>query len=108
MTCYHAVEKGHVEMLRWARENGCPWSASTRIKAGKKLGYTDDFGNEAQGWDMGGFMDNISTIMGGVEDDPDNATQQLRQVAQQQVQQLLQGLGQHPSLQTLLQGLSLD
>ena len=32
-------------MLRWARENGCPWKAYTRDWAATKLGYTDDFGN---------------------------------------------------------------
>ena len=32
-------------MLRWARENGCEWTASIRDKAAAKLGYTDDFGN---------------------------------------------------------------
>ena len=34
-----------LEVLRWARENGCPWDASTRDWAAEKLGYTDDFGN---------------------------------------------------------------
>ena len=33
-----------VEVLRWARENGCPWTAATRDEAAE-LGYTDDFGN---------------------------------------------------------------
>ena len=33
-------------MLRWARENGCPWTAATRDWAAAKLGYTDDFGNQ--------------------------------------------------------------
>ena len=32
-------------MLRWARENGCPWDADTREKAAAELGYTDDLGN---------------------------------------------------------------
>ena len=44
-TCRFAVDKGHVEVLRWARENGCPWTAWTRDRAAVKLGYTDDFGN---------------------------------------------------------------
>ena len=34
-----------MELLRWARENGCPWTASTRDEAAAKLGYTDDLGN---------------------------------------------------------------
>ena len=34
-----------MEVLRWARENGCSWHAGTRDKAAAKLGYTDDFGN---------------------------------------------------------------
>ena len=32
-------------MLRWARENGCPWDDYTRDRAARELGYTDDFGN---------------------------------------------------------------
>ena len=44
-TCDSAVNKGHVEVLRWARQNGCPWTASTRDRAAAELGYTDDFGN---------------------------------------------------------------
>ena len=32
-------------MLRWARENGCPWIAQTRDRAAAELGYTDDLGN---------------------------------------------------------------
>ena len=31
--------------VRWARGNGCPWSAETRDLAAAKLGYTDDLGN---------------------------------------------------------------
>ena len=37
--------KLHLETLRWARENGCPWDAATREQAAAKLGYTDDLGN---------------------------------------------------------------
>ena len=36
---------GRVEVLRWARENGCEWNAEARDRAAAKLGYTDDFGN---------------------------------------------------------------
>ena len=32
-------------MLRWVRENGCPWPAYTRDRAAAELGYTDDLGN---------------------------------------------------------------
>jgi hypothetical protein len=28
-TCAHAAEGGHLEVLKWARENGCPWDEST-------------------------------------------------------------------------------
>jgi len=45
MTCFNAVDKGHVEVLRWVRENGCPWNAYDRDRAAAELGYTDDFGN---------------------------------------------------------------
>ena len=38
-----AVNYRQVETLRWVRENGCPWYASTRDQAAWKLGYTDDF-----------------------------------------------------------------
>ena len=44
-TCRFAVDKGHVEVLRWARENGCPWTAGTRDRAAAELGYTDNLGN---------------------------------------------------------------
>ena len=37
-------------MLRWARENGCPWRAMDRDRAATTLGYTDDFGNLVD-WD---------------------------------------------------------
>ena len=38
-------KEGRVEMLRWLRENGCPWIAHTRDQAAAKLGYLflDDF-----------------------------------------------------------------
>ena len=48
--CYHAVNEGHVEVLRWARENGAPWVAWTRNKAARELGYTDDLGNLVDEW----------------------------------------------------------
>ena len=44
-TCYYAVQEGNVEVLRWARQNGCEWTAETRDQAACVLGYTDDFGN---------------------------------------------------------------
>ena len=44
-TCRYAVDNRHVETLRWARENGCPWDAATRDRAAAELGYTDDLGN---------------------------------------------------------------
>ena len=49
-TCFYAVAYGHVEVLRWARENGCPWDARTREWAAAELGYTDDFGNLVDVW----------------------------------------------------------
>ena len=57
-TCYWAVSKGHVEVLRWARENGCPWDAYIRDWAAAKLGYTDDFSNlEEESDDEYGYED---------------------------------------------------
>ena len=40
---------GHVEVLRWARENGCPWRLHIRDRAAAELGYTDNLGNLAIG-----------------------------------------------------------
>jgi hypothetical protein len=28
-TCSRAAEGGHLEVLQWARDNGCPWDAMT-------------------------------------------------------------------------------
>jgi len=39
-TCYAAAEGGHIELLRWARENGCPWGEDTRRLAAAK-GYVE-------------------------------------------------------------------
>ena len=35
----------HVETLRWARANGCPWRVGDRDRAAAELGYTDDLVN---------------------------------------------------------------
>ena len=48
-TCHYTVDKGHVEVLRWARENDAGWTLPTRDKA-TELGYTDDFGNLVDEW----------------------------------------------------------
>ena len=37
-TCRRAVDGGHVEVLRWARENGCQWGTATRDRAAAELG----------------------------------------------------------------------
>ena len=45
-TCYQAVYYCHVGLVRWLRENGCPWDAVARdLAASPLLRYTDDFGN---------------------------------------------------------------
>ena len=31
--CYRAAENGHLEILKWARENGCTWDEQTCSKA---------------------------------------------------------------------------
>jgi len=36
-----AVESGHLDVLKWAREHGCPWTAATRDAAAIR-GYSDD------------------------------------------------------------------
>jgi hypothetical protein len=30
----YAAKYGHLELLRWALDNGCPWDAETRPRAG--------------------------------------------------------------------------
>ena len=32
-TCWGAAKGGHLEVLRWARENGCPWNPSECLTA---------------------------------------------------------------------------
>jgi hypothetical protein len=39
-TCWGAAQVGHLEVLRWARANGCPWDRRTRDKAAE-LGYVE-------------------------------------------------------------------
>ena len=39
-TCASAAEFGHFEVLKWARENGCPWDKGTREFAASK-GYVE-------------------------------------------------------------------
>ena len=38
MTCSWAAGNGHIELLRWARENGAPWDENTRRMAARQ-GY---------------------------------------------------------------------
>ena len=40
-TCAWAAEGGHLEVLKWARENGCPWDEETRELAAEELGYVE-------------------------------------------------------------------
>jgi hypothetical protein len=30
-TCTNAARGGHLELLKWARENGCPWDSNVRL-----------------------------------------------------------------------------
>jgi hypothetical protein len=39
-TCDAAADGGHLEVLKWARENGCPWDEDTRRIAASK-GYVE-------------------------------------------------------------------
>jgi hypothetical protein len=39
-TCANAAEKGHFEVLQWARENGCHWDSQTCSYAASG-GYLD-------------------------------------------------------------------
>jgi len=40
-TCAYAAKEGHLDVLKWAREHGCPWTAATRDAAATK-GYSDN------------------------------------------------------------------
>jgi hypothetical protein len=40
-TCENAAKGGHLEILKWARENGCPWDEETRELAAEELGYVE-------------------------------------------------------------------
>jgi hypothetical protein len=40
LTCELAAQEGHLETLRWARENGAPWTEDTRRIAASK-GYVE-------------------------------------------------------------------
>jgi len=33
LTCAKTAENGNLNILKWVRENGCPWNSSTCIKA---------------------------------------------------------------------------
>ena len=35
-TCWEAAGQGHLEMLQWARANGCPWDVNTWATAAAK------------------------------------------------------------------------
>ena len=39
-TCSGAALNGHLEIVKWARENGAPWDESTRRLAASK-GYVE-------------------------------------------------------------------
>ena len=39
-TCAGAARGGHLEVLKWLRENGCPWDDDTRALAAD-LGYVE-------------------------------------------------------------------
>ena len=39
-TCYWAATGGHLEILQWARANGCPWNEDTIANAGHNV-YDD-------------------------------------------------------------------
>jgi hypothetical protein len=40
MTCTYAAQKGHLEVLQWARTNGCPWDEET-LTAARKRGHLE-------------------------------------------------------------------
>ena len=36
-TCLYAAQNGHLEVLKWVRENGCPWDEDTCAYAAKMV-----------------------------------------------------------------------
>ena len=44
-TCTNAAEGGHLDVLKWARENGCPWSEEADDDAMRIWWYSDNYGN---------------------------------------------------------------
>ena len=36
VTCSYAAEGGHLEVLKWLRENGCPWNKYTCSYAARR------------------------------------------------------------------------
>ena len=43
-TCFWVAKRGHLEVLKWARENGCPWSEEADDDAKRIWGYSDNYG----------------------------------------------------------------
>ncbi len=39
--CYYAAENGHLEVLKWAKENGCTWDKDLYIKSAEKNKHVD-------------------------------------------------------------------
>jgi len=39
-TCVHAAAHGHLEVLKWARENDCPWDANTCAYTARRFAAT--------------------------------------------------------------------
>jgi hypothetical protein len=37
-TCTIAAERGHLEVLRWARANGCPWDEAAAYERAARAG----------------------------------------------------------------------
>jgi hypothetical protein len=46
-TCWNAADSGHLEVLKWARENGAPWDEETRELAASK-GYVETLADDAR------------------------------------------------------------
>ena len=40
-TCLWAVKGGHLETLKWARENGCPWDEWYTCERAAAMGYVE-------------------------------------------------------------------
>jgi len=74
MTCSFAATNEHLDVLKWAREHGCPWTAATRDKA-VTMGYSDNLPLSVRGRLPQLNTQNTPSCVGGEEQDVDDTIQ---------------------------------